>query len=68
MDVHLVPDSPLKELLAKQEKEKPPETLGTEATDDIKVGATEVETPEAPAEQPPTEEPKVENSSTESKD
>ncbi len=59
-DVHLTPDSTLKDLLEKQEKEQPSkESLGTEATDEIKV-----ETPEAPKEQP-AEEPKVENSSTE---
>ena len=68
-DVHLAPDSTLKDLLEKQQKEQPSqESLGTEATDDIKVETTEapkVETPEQPKEQSPAEEPKVENSSTE---
>jgi small subunit ribosomal protein S4 len=68
-DVHLSPGSTLKDLLEKQQKEQPSqESLGTEATDDIKVETPEapkVETTEAPKEQSPAEEPKVENSSTE---
>ncbi len=68
-DVHLAPDSTLKELLEKQQKEQSSqESLGTEATDEIKVETPEapkVETPEQPKEQSPAEEPKVENSSTE---
>jgi small subunit ribosomal protein S4 len=60
-DVHLSPDSTLKDLLEKQQKDKPSqESLGTEATDEIKV-----ETPEQVKVQSPAEEPKVENSSTE---
>jgi small subunit ribosomal protein S4 len=60
-DVHLSPDSTLKDLLEKQQKDKPSqESLGTEATDEIKV-----ETPEQVKIQSPAEEPKVENSSTE---
>jgi small subunit ribosomal protein S4 len=68
-DVHLEPDSSLKDLLEKQQKEQPSqESLGTEATDEIKIETPEapkVETPEAPKEQSPAEEPKVESSSTE---
>jgi small subunit ribosomal protein S4 len=60
-DVHLSPDSTLKDLLEKQQKDKPSqESLGTEATDEIKV-----ETPEQAKVQSPAEEPKIENSSTE---
>ena len=60
-DVRLSPDSSLKDLLEKQQKEQPSqESLGTEATDEIKV-----ETPEAPKVETPAEEPKIENSSTE---
>ena len=60
-DVKLVPDSSLKALLEKQQKEQPSqESLGTEATDEIKV-----ETPEASQEQTPAEEPKVEKASAE---
>jgi small subunit ribosomal protein S4 len=76
-DVHLAPDSTLKDLLEKQQKEQPSqESLGTEATDEIKVETSEapkveapeapkVEAPEQPKEQSPAEEPKVESSSTE---
>jgi small subunit ribosomal protein S4 len=68
-DVHLAPDSTLKDLLEKQQKEQPSqESLGTEATDEIKVETPEapkVETPEASKEQSPAEEPKVEDTSTE---
>ena len=68
-DVKLVPDSSLKELLEKQQKEQPSqESLGTEATDEIKVETTEAPkepTTEAPKEQTPAEEPKVEEASAE---
>jgi len=65
-DVHLAPDSTLKELLEKQQKEQTSqESLGTEATDEIKVETPEAPKVEAPKEQTPAEEPKVENSSTE---
>jgi len=68
-DVKLVPDSSLKELLEKQQKEQPSqESLGTEATDEIKVETTEAPkepTTEAPKEQTPAEEPKVEKASAE---
>ena len=71
-DVHLAPDSTLKELLEKQQKEKPSqESLGTEATDEIKVETPEapkVETPEPPKEQSPAEEPKVEASAEKSQE
>ena len=68
-DVKLVPDSSLKELLEKQQKEQPSqESLETEATDEIKVETTEAPkepTTEAPKEQTPAEEPKVEKASAE---
>ncbi len=68
-DVKLVPDSSLKELLEKQQKEQPSqESLGTEATDEIKVETPEAAkepTTEAPKEQTPAEEPKVEKASAE---
>lgn len=60
-EVHLSPDSTLKELLENQQKDKPSqESLGTESTDEIKV-----ESPEQAKEQSGDEGPKVENSSTE---
>ena len=68
-DVKLAPDSSLKDLLEKQQKEQPSqESLGTEATDEINVKTPEapkVETPEAPKEQSPAEEPKVDKASAE---
>ncbi len=68
-DVHLAPDSTLKDILEKQQKEQPAqESLGTEATDEIKVETPEApkeQTPGAPKEQTPAEEPKVDKASAE---